>query len=451
MGDSQAQTKSSEFQAGVKHRLHNYEVWRAKDFWTYGLNSDKKEHIFHFNRPFLKKNLFGSTLSDLEEAEEKKTLPPNFFIDVRNWFWSVKEDGYFVKLIRNEQTQKWSIKTRKDIELSPPANFLAGLEQNKDLPPVMHGELLTCFTGCSYKDRRDIANRTVLRNQQFTKLHRIFSNDQTAWDDLRVKIFFFPLSHMTIRDAYNHYSEIMKRTLACHPHIGMCRSGTLKNTQNAIDIFKSAVQMGLEGIVIVDADVEYGTLVDRHNDDTQLLFKLKQKIVLPSRPIILQDRKLIWKDGKEDSLECIYTCPMQIQDELKTIRFRDQQQRDAGSIVRLKYMECVAGATGNQFPCIDGFRHMHIATQYDMSVEVPPDDNDNTDILFALGVTDCNRLYNPQGFRAKSTHESQPCSSFLSQAADGESTVTLRRRNAGVFSNGGTNSNVYYVFSSFKK
>jgi hypothetical protein len=373
----------------------------------------------------LKKDLFGCTLRDLEEAEQKKTLPPDFFIDVRHWFWSVKEDGYFVKLIRNEETQKWSIYTRKDIELLPPPDFLAGLEKNEHLPSVMHGELLTCFTGCSHEDRKDIEKRAVLRNQQFKKLNRIFHNNPSAWDDLRVKIFFFPLSDMTIRQAYNHYSQIMKQTLAFHPHIGMCRSGTLRNTKNAIDIFNSTVQMGLEGIVIVDADVKYGTLVDRHNDDTQLLFKLKQKLVLPETQILLQDRKMIWKDGKADSLslECFYMCTMQIQDIVKTFKFRDQQLRNSGIPVRLKYMERVAGATGNEFPCIDGFRHMHIATQYDMSVEVPADDKDKTDILFALGVTDCNRLYNPQAFRSKSTHES----SFLSRQAS-----SLKRNNARV-------------------
>jgi hypothetical protein len=189
--------------------------------------------------------------------------------------------------------------------------------------------------------------------------------------------------------------------------------------------------MGLEGIVIVDADVKYGTLVDRHNDDTQSLFKLKQKLVLPKTQIILQDRKRIWKDGKADSLECFYMCTMQIQDTVKTIKFRDQQLRDSGIPVRLKYMERVAGATGNEFPCIDGFRHMHIATQYDMSVEVPADDKDKTDILFALGVTDCNRLYNPQAFRSKFTHES----SFLSQPAcvrERGQASSLQRRNARV-------------------
>jgi hypothetical protein len=123
-------------------------------------------------------------------------------------------------------------------------------------------------------------------------------------------------------------------------------------------------------------------------------------------------------------------------------------------------MECVAGVTGTQFPCIDGFRHMHIATQYDMSVEVPPDDKDKTDILFALGVTDCKRLYNPQAFRSKSTHESQPCSSFPSQQAGGGSaarregvqvsSLSLQRRNARVLPGNvdETDSNVYYVFSS---
>jgi hypothetical protein len=59
--------------------------------------------------------------------------------------WSVKEDGYFVKLIRDEQTSEWSMLTRKNVKLTPPPKFLEGLKQNKELPSLMFGELVTYY------------------------------------------------------------------------------------------------------------------------------------------------------------------------------------------------------------------------------------------------------------------------------------------------------------------
>ncbi len=92
----------------------------------------------------------------------------------------------------------------------------------------------------------------------------------------------------------------------------MCNAGKLRNTQHAIDIFNSVVQMGLEGIVIVDADEEYGTLVDRHGDDAQLFFKLQQKIVLPWTQITQGKKIDRWKDGAEHPEHIYIQCKTKI-------------------------------------------------------------------------------------------------------------------------------------------
>ena len=242
--------------------------------------------------------------------------------------WSVKEDGYLVKLIREDN--KWSMRTRKDTFLNPPPAFLQGLEKNKELPSFMVGELVTNFTGCAEDDRTDKDKRNKKRNEQFSKLIRVFKGKKSVWDGLRVKIFSFPHSSMdmqhvhssrSMKATYEHYSKVMQKTLQYHPHIGMCRFGTLKNTQHAIDIFNSVVQMGLEGIVIVNADVQYGALTEpRTGDNAKFFFKLKQKIVLKGRLVTKLGLIQISKDGEIED-QYAYTIK---DDKNKTITFIDQ-------------------------------------------------------------------------------------------------------------------------------
>jgi hypothetical protein len=67
--------------------------------------------------------------------------------------------------------------------------------------------------------------------------------ERSVWDGLRVKVFSFPHSSMDMQDVHSsrsmketfeHYSKVMQKTLQYHPHIGMCRFGTLTSTQHAI-------------------------------------------------------------------------------------------------------------------------------------------------------------------------------------------------------------------------
>jgi hypothetical protein len=152
-----------------------------------------------------------------------------------------------------------------------------------------------------------------------------------------------------------------------HPHIGMCRAGELQSTQHAIDIFRRVVQLGLEGIVIVNPEVVYGQIdfVTRQGDLTGTFFKLKQKVVLPGMKFERTGpAKDVWKDGVKQ-VEKAFTATV----DGERVNFTDLQDRETGH-ARIKYMEHVPGM-GNKFPCQSGYRHMHFAMPQDMSVMVP--------------------------------------------------------------------------------
>jgi hypothetical protein len=158
----------------------------------------------------------------------------------RGLLWSLKVDGYQVRLTR-EENGKWSIYTRRT-RLKPPPGFLEGLEENKDLPSVMLGELVTCFTGCSEDERKFKFTRTRERNRQFALIHKVLEKmDPHAWDELRIVLFAFPTEDLPMVTAYAKYREIMQKTFSHHPHIGMCKFGGLRDTQHAIEIFQSVV------------------------------------------------------------------------------------------------------------------------------------------------------------------------------------------------------------------
>jgi hypothetical protein len=101
-----AARSSGGFSAGVKHRLSPGEVWRATDFWREGLKEIVREDIKRNNKQTLPKDT--TIYKKIQKAKDEQNLPAEFFVDVTGWLWSVKEDGYLVKLIRN-QKNKWSM------------------------------------------------------------------------------------------------------------------------------------------------------------------------------------------------------------------------------------------------------------------------------------------------------------------------------------------------------
>jgi hypothetical protein len=353
-------------------------LWRATDFWREGLGWRVRKDIKLYNQwhdeDTRKLPTYNQNYTGIAQADENKPMPANFFQDVTGWLWFVKEDGYLVSLSRDAQ-DKWSMHTRSGLKLTPPRGFLEGLEKSMSLPAVMVGELVTCFTGCDAADRADTGSRNVLRNQQFAIIHRVLERgaDPLAWVGLRIKVFAFPNKTMDIWTTYNTYRDVMAATLHHHPHIGMCRAGKLfstdqlHSTQYAINIFAHVVQMGLEGIVIVNPSVKYGTLdtLDDHHEEIGTFFKLKQKIVLPGRKFQKTGRtKDVSKDGKTHT-EHDFTTTVDGQ----VVHFTDRIGKETAH-ARIKYMEHAPGL-GDTFPCQSGYRHMHFAQSDDMNVMVP--------------------------------------------------------------------------------
>jgi len=442
-------------------------LWRATDFWREALipDSNIRQDIKKCNKwedGTRRLNKHARNYNIIHDAAEAQMIPANFFQDVRGWLWSVKEDGYCVILSRNDEG-KWSMHLRSGLELKPPRAFLQGLDQSPRLPPVMVGELLTSFHGCSASDREDAGRRTLQRNEQFAIIHRVLAGARTskssrddtaheqAWIGLRVKVFAFPNNSMSMQTTYEASCALLRESLHLHPHIGMCQTGVLTSTQDAINIFKQVVQMGLEGIVIVDPEVKYGTklALDRHDDDVGTFYKLKQKVVTPGVKFVnFGMSREVFKDGiihrEQEYITKI--------DE-KQINFSDQQNRDSG-YSRLKYME-YAPAMGSRFPCQNGYRHMHFAQADDMSVVVPLAERSAQDnvILRILGVEPMDLLFNPHPFGAKpaihhKTEEHEP-----EEHEPEDYKPRIKRRMAGVWGSSraaesGSSSNPYVIDDS---
>ena len=345
-------------------------LWRATDFWREGLTPRMKKCIRLYNTLDDKKRKLEAGSLEYESIEQASTdasLPAEFFQDVGNFWWYVKEDGYLVTLGRDGDDGAWSMHTRSGLLLTPPPEFLAGLERSEGLPNVMVGELVTSFTGCAEGDRADPGRRNVLRNEQFAIIHRVITagDDAENWEGLRVKVFAFPTSKKPIGEAYEQYANVFEKTIDHHPHIGLCRAGLVPSTAAALEIFRCVVRLGLEGIVIVNSKVTYGETHIQENDDfLGTFFKLKQKIVQQGTKFYnWHQPRDVWKDGTKHVEHRFKTTV-----DGEEVFFTDQQDRATGH-ARIKYMEHVPGM--DRFPCRDGYRHMHFATREDMSVTVP--------------------------------------------------------------------------------
>lgn len=110
----------------VKHKLAPGELSRTTDFWREGFGPRTKRWIqmFHDKDDRSRLERSAQDVYDLiREAQTNEIIPADWFVSVRGWMWSVKEDGYLVKLIRNDENE-WSMSTRKNFQLHPPPAFL---------------------------------------------------------------------------------------------------------------------------------------------------------------------------------------------------------------------------------------------------------------------------------------------------------------------------------------
>jgi len=360
---------------------------RATDFW----------------REALVPNVWAEHTDAIADGRENRNMPHTLFNDVAGFKWSIKEDGYFVMLKRDTHN-KWSMRTRTEFLLKPPDGFLAGLETNTALPSVLIGELVTEWNVCEEKYRSSAETRGQRRNEQFAKIHKIFEGDKNKdnWFNLRVKVFAFPTAvtasgdNTTVGEQYDASVQCMQNSFHNHQHIGVCKFAEVKSTADAIRVFNLVVQMGLEGIVIVNPGVPYADLDGN-------FFKLKQKIVSDKQQVTpLHGIKKIHPHKKTE-----YAYQTTIENE--TMRFFDQQPHTGefakARHARIKWMEYVPEMAG-KFPCNEaGYRHMHFATYEDMTVEVPVNGHmtyqDVHEITEMLGGNAGVNIFNPQGFRGK--------------------------------------------------
>jgi hypothetical protein len=407
---------------------------RATDFWREALVPLVTEN--HQIAKFFSGHLHKAAqhTNAITKGHANRNMPHTLFNSVQGFKWSVKEDGYFVLLKRGENG-KWSMRTRAEVQLKPPDGFLTGLEENTALPSVLIGELVTEWNVCAEKYRSSAETRGLRRNEQFSKIHKIFEGDKKKdnWLNLRVKVFAFPTAvaesgvKMTVGEQYEASVECMKDSFHKHQHIGVCKFAEVKSTEDAIRVFNLVVQMGLEGIVIVNPNVHYADLDGN-------FFKLKQKIVSGRQQVIpVHGTK---KEHPHKPTEYAYQTTIGNE----TMRFFDQQAHTGefarNRHARVKWMEYVPEMAG-KFPCNEaGYRHMHFTTNDDMTVEVPVvnghmKDQDVYEITEMLGGNAGVNIFNPQGFRGKTapTGPRHPASERVEKAK--EPTPALSPQTAG--------------------
>jgi hypothetical protein len=232
-----------------------------------------------------------------------------------------------------------------------------------------------------------------------------------------------------------------------------------ETTKHAIDIFRRVVQLGLEGIVIVNPEVVYGQIdfVIQQDDLTGTFFKLKQKVVLPGMKFERTGpTKDVWKDGVKQVEKAFITTV-----DRQRVNFTDLQDRETGH-ERIKYMEYeYVPGMGNKFPCQSGYRHMHFAMPQDMSVMVPAEEvpernwpvenilgwdgtvgrirswdrDEDRQELEQLPLSSLIRLYNPRPFVLPKPGdivlESEDTIVIVDDEDDGEAAAPVEKRQRG--------------------
>jgi hypothetical protein len=389
----------------------------AEDYWRDMLTSQANKEIESYNTilndkyttiqdekqrnleiaEFHESNLRNSWHKKIKASIENNTIPAEFFAPSKGasgrsgWLCSKKEDGYCVILVR--QNNKWLMQTRKGVNIYPPSDFLSGLEKSTDFPSVMVGELIT--------DK--LCLNPQMRNEQFLQLQKIWWNNKMqldtskasardddqnikAWTGLRIKIFSFPRTRIgnieqipTIEQDYNENLKHFQTHIQNHPHIGMCRMKLVSNSpEEIIEVFESVVAQGHEGIVIVDPEMRYFDLNDQKG-----IFKLKQKIVVRAKSTCIGEQT------KNDKKTLLYQTIIN----QKTVQFPDRVSRQiAHKHPRIKYMEemNVESKLKNSYQLRNGFRHVHIAFNNDLSMEVQR--------KVSVDKGESNPVFNPTGW-----------------------------------------------------
>ncbi len=163
---------------------------------------------------------FRKAFSDIKTLAQIETA----YVSLRHHWLGIKFDGYLVILYRTAHGG-WTMRSRKGVELYPDDDFLTGLAQNKHLPAVLIGELLTGREHelCAVQDRLQPEKRGFNRNKNFETLNKIFllrrrlRSLQDIFDTLKDEASFttndpndpqFKAIHTTITDYLERSNDV---------------------------------------------------------------------------------------------------------------------------------------------------------------------------------------------------------------------------------------------------
>jgi len=347
------------------------------DFWRYALLPQYKNYL---NNPESKQTREAKKW--ISETRNSNQIAPISFTDVNSeWSWCLKYDGFYVRLQR-DSTNKWKIYSRRGIEYHPPTSFLQHLTTEFPEGVEIEAELVSDTNQmCLEQDREDVQRRIVKRTKDFDKLHVSAlrsKEDMTAWNGLRLVLFAFVWEGRTFEDSFEDGTKIIENSKEKHPHISTCVYETVSSTPEAIEIFKSVVQMGLEGVVLRKKTTLYSK--NPITDDSQhSIYKMKQKVVTdhPQQFIFKRQVKRAREGGVRAENE--YEVPaFQAKNEVpRKCTFTDagesgEQDQNNFYTKRLKWHE-QAPSKMNVWDLNNlGMRHTCFATNLDLSFEVEP-------------------------------------------------------------------------------
>ena len=314
----------------------------------------------------------------LNKNTKYKKIEAQNFKDLNKWLICLKWDGFYVRLKRDGK--RWRMHTRSGNELHPPTSFLEHVSLDFPDGMEMEGELVfDSDQRCDKPSRVFVEKRIEKRTDDFKQLH--FSSLRSTknfriWNGLRIVLFAFPQTGSSFFQSFTLGKPKIMESQEKHPHITVCKYRGLKSTEQAIEIFKSVVQMGCEGVIVRDPNAVYNTTIieDKYKSD---IFKLKQKIVTESEQKFTQVGKpKMNKDGKEKE-EFEYKVSAYKKNDGDTacqITFCDWRKGNAGPdgiiTMKLKYHEKATSKMGVWDLNEIGMRHTCFATAADLSFEV---------------------------------------------------------------------------------
>ena len=344
------------------------------DFWRYAL--DRQYRIYLTDPKYKQSRDAKKWFQDCMDSHEISQMS---FIDVKQWSWCLKYDGFYVRL-KLDSTNTWKIYSRNGIEYNPPTSFLKHLTIKFPKGVEIEAELVyDTDQRCLEVDRADEKKRIVKRTKDFDKLHVSAlrsKKDMSAWNGLRLVLFSFVWKDETFQDSFKMGAQRIEQSQHLHPHITICSYKKVVSTADAIEIFKSVVQMGLEGIIVRKNTAKYSN-EPVSSDTTSTIFKMKPKIVTA------QEQKFKFKSVVKKAREGGVRAEVEYEVPNFQIAFPPNciftDSRDPGALdpnhfysKRLKWHE-QAPSKMNVWDLNNlGMRHVCFATDLDLSFQVQP-------------------------------------------------------------------------------